>query len=73
MFSRCDMKGSKENPGSCVLQELLNYFRVKKAEVGKTSTAFSAELMIGEMYTGSSFLDKEIFNRQELEQCHESD
>lgn len=35
--------------------------------------AFSGELMTGEMYTWSSFLDRELFKRQESEQYDESD
>lgn len=61
MFTRCDMKGSKESTGSCVLQELPIYSWVKKIEVRKMSTAFSGDLMIGEMYTCSSFLDRDFW------------
>lgn len=61
MFPGCDMKGSKMNTGSCVLQELPIYWWVFFTEFRKTSTAFSEELLTGEMYTCSSFLDTELF------------
>lgn len=70
MLSNYDTKRSKANTGFCVSAGIASLMMSKEDEIKKMSTALSGELTTGEMYTRS--LDRELFKRQESEQCDDS-